>query len=319
MALFSWSMQIIKRSAGRSVVACAAYRAGERLIDERQGVIHDYRRRSGVEHVEIVAPEGAPEWVFNRNRLWNTVEATEKRKDAQLARELRFAISREIPAEKRVEMVVDYLREAFVSKGMIADVAFHNLKASDGQEQPHCHVLLTMRPVTAEGFGRKSRHEMVPHPDGLTHADGRPVLVMDNADSWNSPAYFDQCRELWEKATNDALADSGSAARVDRRSLLERGLARLPEPALRLAYYLHDLYGCMKERFGHYQVARHYRAVEKSVEAAHVRKEAEREKNPVEQKRITQRFYDWFDRQLARLAPPSRAREGPEYSPGLER
>lgn len=92
MALFSWSMQIIKRSAGRSVVAASAYRAGERLHDERQSLTHDYRNRGGVEHTELLFPADAPEWTngIGREVLWNTVEEGEKRKDAQTARELRI-------------------------------------------------------------------------------------------------------------------------------------------------------------------------------------------------------------------------------------
>jgi ATP-dependent exoDNAse (exonuclease V) alpha subunit len=147
MALFSWSMQIIKRSAGRSVVAAAAYRSGERLRDERLGVVHDYRNRTGVEYTDILIPENAPEWVqgIGRERLWNAVEQGEKRKDAQTARELRIMIPRELDPPERIRLVRDYLTESFVSKGMVADVCWHNKLASDGREQPHAHVLLTMR------------------------------------------------------------------------------------------------------------------------------------------------------------------------------
>jgi ATP-dependent exoDNAse (exonuclease V) alpha subunit len=128
MALFSWSMQIIKRSAGRSVVAASAYRAGERLHDDRQNLTHDYRRRTGVEHTEILLPEGAPAWCngINREVLWNKVEAGEKRKDAQTARELRIMIPRELTPDQRIAVVSDYLVKSFVSKGMVADVAWHN-------------------------------------------------------------------------------------------------------------------------------------------------------------------------------------------------
>lgn len=301
--MFSWSMQIIKRSSGRSAVAAAAYRAGERLVDERQGVIHDYTRRSGVEHSEIIAPEGAPAWCFDRERLWNQVEASEKRKDSQLARELRFAIPREVPTEARVALVRDYVARTFVARGMVADVAWHNKSASDGREQPHVHVMLTMRPLVGEAFGPKSRHEMIPCPEGRTHADGRPVMVESNRDSWNSATYFDECRERWEKAANDALEDAGSEVRIDRRSLLERGLSRLPQPALRLAWYMRDLYGCMRERFGQFQVAKHYLDVERSANKA-LRGIADGEAPASPQPGTVRRYFDWFDRQLARLAPP---------------
>jgi ATP-dependent exoDNAse (exonuclease V) alpha subunit len=328
MALFSWSMQIIKRSAGRSVVAASAYRAGERLHDERQSLTHDYRNRGGVEHKELLFPANAPEWTngIGREELWNTVEHGEKRRDAQTARELRIMIPRELDPAARITLVRDYLAHSFVDKGMVADVCWHNNIASDGQQQPHAHVLLTMRPLCAEGFGLKSRHDWVPDPTGRTHADGRPVMVVSNKDSWNSPDYFEQCRVDWENIANAALQKAGSAERIDRRSLLERGLSRLPEPALRLAWYLKDLYGVMKERFGQFQMARHYRAVEQAAQTAFRAMDA----SPAaasENQQTAERFFGWFDRQIERLEPAPPAREAtrqPDYSqppptPDLER
>jgi len=307
MALFSWSMQIIKRSAGRSVVAASAYRSGERLYDERQDLTHDYSRRSGVEHVEILLPANAPDWCqgIDRQTLWNRVEATEKRKDAQTARELRIMIPRELDPPDRITVVRDYLERSFVAKGMVADVAWHNKVASDGKEQPHAHVLLTMRPLNPSGFGPKARHDWVADPTGRTHPDGRPVMVVSDRNSWNCPDYFERCRADWENTANGAFARIGSEARIDRRSLLERGLSRLPEPALRLAYYLRDLYGCMKERFGQFQMARHYRAVEAAATAAYRQADPLMDR-PGEASGKMQRFYDWFDRQLARLEPAPR-------------
>lgn len=319
MALFSWSMQIIKRSTGRSVVAAAAYRAGEKLVDARTGVTHDYRRRSGVERCEILMPADAPQWCrsIGREKLWNTVEATEKRKDSQLARELRIMVPRELSPEARVSTVRDYLIRSFVNKGMVADVAWHNKEASDGQEQPHAHVLLTMRPLTTDGFGRKSRHEWVPDPSGKTHPDGHPVLVVSNVDSWNCPDYFERCREDWERIANDALEHAGSEERIDRRSLLERGLLRLPEPALRLAWYLRDLYGCMKDRFGQFQVAKHYQFVENASKTAFKRIEAS-DTTVGQRIRTAERFYNWFDRQLERLKT-DHERPETDHTRGMER
>ena len=319
MALFSWSMQIIKRSAGRSVVAAAAYRAGEKLHDERTGTTHDYSRRSGVEHCEMLVPDGAPAWcdALTRESLWNRVEAGEKRKDSQLARELRIMIPRELPDELRISIVRDYLVRCFVDKGMVADVAWHNKTASDGLDQPHAHVLLTMRPLAAAGFGKKSRHEWIEDPAGRRHEDGRPVMVMSNLDSWNSPIYFDQCRIDWERIANAALEKIGCDERIDRRSLLERGLVRLPEPALRLAWYLRDLYGSMRERFGHYQVAKHYQSVEQAAKTAFTKMDAP-ETPHGDRVHTTQRFFNWFERQLARLTPAPR---GPDidHSHGRDR
>ncbi|MEA3015188.1 MAG: hypothetical protein QOD42_3733 [Sphingomonadales bacterium] len=317
MAQFSWGMQIIKRSAGRSSVAAAAYRAGECLRDERQGRTFDYRNRGGVEHSTILLPADAPAWCrgLTREALWNRVEAGERRKDSQTARELRIMIPREVAPQDRVALIREYLERSFVAKGMVADVSWHNGMASDGKEQPHAHVMLTMRPLAANGFGPKSRHDWVPDPLGRTHPDGRPVLVVSNQDSWNCPDYFERCREDWENIANAALERAGSDARIDRRSLLERGLSRLPQPALRLAWYLKDLYGCMKERFGQFQMAQHYRAVEEAAQKAHRQADPAALGAPEAAGRM-RRFYDWFDRQLARLDPAPRA---PSHEITIER
>lgn len=309
MALFSWPMQVIKRSSGRSAVAAAAYRAGDKLRDDRADITHDYSRRSGVEHAEIMAPAGAPAWVYDRATLWNRVEASEKRKDAQVCRELRIMLPRELSSEQRKALLRDYVGSTFVARGMVADIAIHNKTASDGQEQPHAHVMLTMRPLDGDGFGKKSRHDWVHHPDGLTHDDGKPVLVMNNAESWNSPALFDQARQDWEKKANDALSDAGSAARIDRRSLLERGLVRMPEPALRMAWHMKELYGGMKDRFGQYLAAKHFRHVEEAAKNAFAKLEKGQGRT-AKKVQTAERFIGWFERQIERLGPD----RGPELA-----
>ena len=224
-------------------------------------------------------------------------------------------IPREVAPQDRVALIRQYVERCFVAKGMIADVSWHNGMASDGKEQPHAHVMLTMRPLAANGFGPKSRHDWVPDPEGRMHPDGRPVLVVSNRSSWNCPDYFERCREDWENIANAALERAGSEARIDRRSLLERGLSRLPQPALRLAWYLKDLYGCMKERFGQFQMAQHYRAVEEAAQKAHRRADPAVVGAPEAAGRM-RRFYDWFDRQLARLEPAPRA---PSHEITIER
>lgn len=301
-------------------MAAAAYRAGERLYDARQDMTHDYSRRSGVERVEIMLPADAPDWVkgIGREGLWNAVEACEKRKDAQTARELRIMIPRELPNADRITVIRDYVGRAFVAKGMIADIAWHNKEASDGLDQPHAHVMLTMRPLTESGFGKKSRHDWVPDPEGRRHPDGRPIMVESNADSWNSTAYYERCREDWEVIANAALADVGSAERIDRRSLLERGIARTPEPALRLAWYMRDLYGSMRNRFGQFQVARHYREVEQRAKAA-FQSVPSPEASSADRVRTTERFFGWFERQITRLGSTDERDRGPNSSPGMDR
>ena len=121
MAIYHFSAQVISRGAGRSAVAAAAYRSASELHDERAGRAHDFSAKSDVVHSEVLLPEGAPERLSDRATLWNEVEAVEKRKDAQLAREVEFALPRELSREEGVALAREFVAEQFVSRGMVAD------------------------------------------------------------------------------------------------------------------------------------------------------------------------------------------------------
>ncbi len=194
MAIYHLSAKVISRTGGRSSVAAAAYRTAGRLRDDRQGVEHDYSRKGGVVHSEIMAPEDAPDWMRDRDQLWNAVEAVEKRRDAQLAREIEVALPRELDRGERLELLCGFVQREFVYRGMIADVAIHEGKARDGQGQPHAHVMLTMRQLTGGGFGKKDR-------------------------SWNTPDLLMGWREAWARDANTALERAGKSERIDHRSL----------------------------------------------------------------------------------------------------
>lgn len=194
MAIYHLSAKVIGRSGGRSSVAAAAYRSGERLRDARQDREHDYTRKGGVVHTEILAPESAPDWMRDRDQLWNAVEAIERRKDAQLAREIEVALPRELDRGARLELLRGFVQREFVDRGMIADMAVHEGKARDGQSQPHAHVMLTMRELTGDGFGKKDR-------------------------SWNAPDLLVGWREAWAREANTALERAGRSERIDHRSL----------------------------------------------------------------------------------------------------
>ena len=204
MAIFHLSVQVIGRTSGRSAVGAAAYRAGERLHDERLDRDHDFRARSGVEHSEIMLPEGAPERFADRETLWNEVEAVELRKDAQLAREVEFAIPREMTKEQGVALARDFVQSEFVDCGMIADLNVHWDIGADGLAKPHTHVMLTMREVGEDGFGAKVRE-------------------------WNEHAHVGQWRERWETHVNARLAELDIDARIDHRSLEAQGIALEPQ------------------------------------------------------------------------------------------
>ena len=204
MAIFHFSAKVIGRSGGRSAVAAAAYRAGERLHDERIDRDHDFTNKAGVLHSEVMLPKSAPEAFADRATLWNAVEAAEKRKDAQLAREVEFALPRELSKEGNVKLAREFVKAEFVEKGMIADLNVHWDIGEDGKAKPHAHVMLTMREVTKDGFSAKVR-------------------------DWNKTALIEQWRERWADHVNRALAERDIDARIDHRSLEAQGIALEPQ------------------------------------------------------------------------------------------
>lgn len=208
MAVYRFSATIIKRSSGRSITAAAAYRSGEQIYDERTGLDHDYRRRSGVEHAEIMTPDNAPDWMKDRSKLWNAVEAGEKRKDAQLARHVELSLPHELKAEQRIKLVRDFVRDQFVAKGMVADIAVHAPDRQSDERNHHAHVLLSLRGVENGGFTAKKRRE------------------------WNERQQLEEWREEWANYQNRALERAGSSERVDHRSYEAQGIDKEAEPKL---------------------------------------------------------------------------------------
>ena len=199
MAIYHLSMKILSRSKGYSAVASAAYRAGEKILDERTGVIHDYTRKNGVASAVILTPANAPAWCANRAELWNAVEKAERRKNSQLAREFELAIPRELAQDAARETVLNFVRENFVSRGMIADVAFHNL----GGSNPHAHIMLSMRAITPDGCGEKVRE-------------------------WNDWTHAETWRGSWADHANRALANAGYQEEIDHRSYERQGVEKTP-------------------------------------------------------------------------------------------
>ncbi|GIK49150.1 MAG: hypothetical protein BroJett013_18470 [Alphaproteobacteria bacterium] len=204
MAIYHLHVKIIGRKTGQSAVASAAYRSASRLRDERQGRVQDFSNKRGVVHSEIMAPENAPEQWSDRERLWNDVEAFEKRKDAQLAREVEFAIPREMTQAQGIELARDFVQSEFVASGMIADLNVHWDIGEDGTPKPHAHVMLTMRSVDENGFGPKVRE-------------------------WNRTEMVERWRERWAEHVNERLAELDIDARIDHRSLEAQGVALEPQ------------------------------------------------------------------------------------------
>ena len=140
MAIYHFSAKVISRASGSSAVAAAAYRSASRLPDERLGRAHDFTNKAGVVHSEILAPDGTPEPLLDRSTLWNEVEAAEVRKDAQLSREVEFALPRELNQAEGIRLAREFVDREFVSRGMIADLNVHWDIGADGQPKPHAHA-----------------------------------------------------------------------------------------------------------------------------------------------------------------------------------
>ena len=208
MAIYHLHVKVIGRKSGSSAVASAAYRSGSRLRDERLDRSHDFSAKRGVVHSEVMLPENAPEAWSDRERLWNDVEASEIRKDAQLAREVEFAIPREMSERQGIELARDFVRAEFVNRGMIADLNVHWDRAEDGMPKPHAHVMLTMRQVQTDGdengFGQKVR-------------------------DWNRTEMVERWRERWAELANERLAELDIDARIDHRCLEAQGIALEPQ------------------------------------------------------------------------------------------
>ena len=204
MAIYHFSAKVVSRADGSSAVASAAYRAAERLSDERLGRDHDFTNKAGVVHSEIMLPEGAPDHLADRETLWNAVEAGEVRKDAQLARDVEFAIPREMNEADGVQLARDFVAREFVARGMIADLNVHWDKAADGSPKPHAHIMLSMREVGPDGFGQKDR-------------------------DWNSRELLGEWRESWADHVNVRMAELGLEARVDHRTLEAQGIPLEPQ------------------------------------------------------------------------------------------
>src|SRR4051794_9570175 len=204
MAIYHLHVKVIGRKSGSSAVASAAYRAASRLCDERLERTHDFSGKGRVVHSEVMLPENAPEAWSDREQLWNHVEAFEVRKDAQLAREIEFAIPREMTQAQGIELARDFVRGEFVGRGMIADLNVHWDMAEDGMPKPHAHVMLTMRAVDESGFGTKVR-------------------------DWNRTEMVERWRERWAELANERLAELDIDARIDHRTLEAQSIALEPQ------------------------------------------------------------------------------------------
>jgi len=212
LAIYHCSMKPISRAKGRSAVASAAYRAAVRLTNERDGLVHDFTRKEGVEHCEIVLPQGvSADWALDRSALWNAAELSEKRKDARVAREFEIALPHELSAEGRLEAARAFAQDLADRYGAAVDFAIHTPHEASDVRNHHAHVMMTTRQVTENGLGDK------------TYLERENKWLLSNGLATTDMQLRD-IRQSWESIANRQLQKEGLDIQIDHRSHAELGL-----------------------------------------------------------------------------------------------
>lgn len=233
MAIYHCSIKVIGRNKGKSVIAAAAYRAGEKLYDRETGLTHDFTRKGGVVYREILLPDYAPEEYLDRQTLWESVTKVEKKSNAQFAREIEVALPVEFSRELQLAVIREFVQTNFVSEGMCADIAIHD----KGNGNPHAHILLTTRPIKADGsWGVKEKKDYARDEDGnriplIDKKTGKQKLGKRNeklwkritvqANDWNDRGNVEKWRKSWAEICNRYLSVEHQ---IDHRSYKRQGL-----------------------------------------------------------------------------------------------
>ena len=235
MAIYRLHADIIRRSQGQSAVAAAAYRAGDNLYDARLDTTHYYQRKQDIVCEDILTPHGIPHWCRDRADLWNRFEGAERQWNGQPARTVDLTLPRELSIEQNWALAQRFVRDEFVSKGMIADMALHNPMASDGKPNPHVHVLLTMRRIEeGEPAKKKERQWNRDFTDGGQNTDdtqGGFVNRKGEGDGWvgKRKTGLVGLRQRWSDTANDALEQAGHSERISHLSNNDQGLDLEPQ------------------------------------------------------------------------------------------
>lgn len=218
---------MVQRSKGKSAVAAAAYRSGTKLVNEWDGMTHDYTRKGGIIHSEILLPAHAPPEFQDRSTLWNSVERIEKSSNSQLAREIEVALPVELSRDQQLTLVRSYVQDNFVSAGMCADFALHD----KGDGNPHAHILLTVRPLTETGtWGAKCRkvYDLDARGQRIPDGSGGWKNHREDTTDWNDRDKSEQWRKEWADYVNNALEAAGRPERIDHRSYKRQGVEKIP-------------------------------------------------------------------------------------------
>lgn len=308
MAIYHFSMQGISRGAGRSTVAAAAYRSGEKLRDERTGELFDYQRRSGVIHSEIFLPDGSS---MERTELWNLVEAAEKRKDAKVGRELVIALPHELSQEQQLALLREYAQGLSTRQGWAVDVAMHAPGRAGDQRNTHAHLLCSTRTIERDPAGCPVMRSKTKSWDSLS--EGPKQVASERAE--------------WAEIVNRYLAQAQILEWVDHRSHEERGLETLPTQHVGVHAMALERRGIATERGEHNRaVQRHNAEVIELSQVKAEREEAqawERELARFETLSLSElekearHYYPSEPRQLALRDPAVQEAERPFWEPGL--
>jgi hypothetical protein len=197
MAIYHLTVAVLNRSKGRTPLRVAAYYAGIVITDPTTGEVYDYKKRRKAIYSTILAPPGAPKWVFDRTELWQRAEAKETRKDSQLARTLQLSLPGELTIEQQIRLVEEFVNDQCVAFGMVADIALRKPLKKQDSRNFHAHVLLTTRNIRANNFCLKNR-------------------------DWNDRKQVYEWRRQWAIYVNCALEQAGCTERIDHRSLKEQ-------------------------------------------------------------------------------------------------
>jgi hypothetical protein len=249
MAMYHLDIKSIKRSLGQSATGAAAYRAGERIQDERTGKVHNHSHRTDVTHTEIFLPshfEATPmDWARDRAKLWNTAESAEKRRDSRVAREFEVSLPSELSAAQRLTLARNFAREISDRYAVAVDLAVHDPKPTGDPRHFHAHLLTTTREVTADGLGAKT---------GLDMGSLKRVQLglSDHSEEYTA------VRERWATVANGALKEANIEERVDHRTLSAQGIDRQPVVHLPMEFYNHQAAGLDKDVLK--QIREQYRA-----------------------------------------------------------
>ena len=227
---FHFNISMISRGKSKSAVASAAYISCEKLTNEWDGITHDYHNKKGLLHSQIYLPENVPIELKDRATLWNSVELNEKAINAQLARNFIIALPKELSVEENKKLITDFIKENFVSKGMIVDLAIHN-ENDEGNNNIHAHIMTTLIPINEKGeWQPKSRKEYILDEKGekIKLKSGNHKTRKVELTDWNDKGNAEKWRESFANICNQYLEKNNLEKRVDHRSFERQGIEEIP-------------------------------------------------------------------------------------------